>query len=349
MVFTLEEIAKLTQCELKGNPKHVIRAVASIEHAQSFEAAFLVNSRYLKRLEKTQAGVIFVHKDQDFPNHNLLRSDHPSRAFQTLAEAFFNEDTPSFPHKSIHPTAIIHPSAKLGKGVSIAPYSVIEKNVVIGDFSKIASHVYVGAGACLGKNCQVFSNVVIREGVLVGDEVIFQPGAVVGSCGYGYTFTSEGQHEKIRQIGHVIIENNVEIGANTTIDRARIGATKVSKGTKIDNQVQIAHGAQIGECNLLVAQCGVAGSSKLGKYVTLAGQSGVAGHLNICDKVTLAAKGGITKNIDQPGQYGGFPAIPIAHFRRKQVLLSQIEAHTKKIKDLEKSLRKLETIITNQD
>jgi UDP-3-O-[3-hydroxymyristoyl] glucosamine N-acyltransferase len=184
-------------------------------------------------------------------------------------------------------------------------------------------------------------HVSIREECIVGNRVILQPGCVIGSCGFGYTTNREGKHQKLQQLGKVIIEDDVEIGANSTVDRSRFKSTIIKQGTKIDNLVQIGHGVVIGEDNIIVAQTGIAGSSQTGKHVTLAGQVAVAGHLKICDKVVIAGRGGVAKSIETPGTYGGYPLLPLNDYNRMLVHMRNLENFAKKIKELEKKLESI--------
>lgn len=335
--FTLEALATYTHCQLIGDPHHLISGVADLEIASSHEASFLSNLRYQQALKKSNAGVIFVDGKTPLPEgKNYLISDQPSRAFQQLVDALYPARQSPSGFKGIHPTAVIHETTELAEGVSIGPYSVIDENVKIGAGTFIGAHVYVGPETVIGEACLIHPHVVIREECLIGRNVVIQPGAVIGSCGFGYTTNKEGKHIKLNQIGNVVLEDDVEIGANTTIDRARFKNTKVGPGTKIDNLVQIGHGVNLGSDNIIVAQTGIAGSTSTGKYVVLAGQVAVAGHLHLSDHVTVAGKSGVTKSLPS-GKYGGVPAIPLQEYNRNQVFLRKIEVYIQQLKTLIKS------------
>lgn len=347
--FTLAELAKQTHSRLIGDRNHTITNVADLESAGVQDASFLANPAYEKAMLASKAGVVFVSPNIKLPeNRNFLINDDPSRAFQNTVEAFFG-DTISTPSgfDGIHASAVIHESATLGKNVTIGPYTVIEKGVVVGDNTIISAGCYIGINTCIGVDCLLYPGVIIRERCILGNRVIIQPGAVIGSCGFGYTTDKFGQHTKLNQIGIVIIEDDVEIGANTTIDRSRFKATKIGRGSKIDNLVQIGHGVIVGEHNIIVAQTGIAGSSTTGKYVVIGGQVAVAGHLSIADKSMIAGRSGISKSITESGKYGGVPVMPIGEYNRNSVQLRNIQTYIDQIKDLQERLSSLETSLKN--
>ena len=208
---------------------------------------------------------------------------------------------------------------------------MIEK-FTIQEGTKIGPFVYVGQAVQVGKNCVLHAHSVIREHCILEDRVILQPGAVIGSCGFGYTTNANGEHIKLEQLGNVVLEQDVEIGANTTIDRARFKTTRIAKGTKIDNLVQIGHNVQIGPHNIIVSQTGVAGSSKTGRNVVMGGQAGIVGHVEIADFVMIATRGGVSKSITKTGKYGGGPVMELADYNRQQVHLRKIEEYVEKSK-----------------
>ena len=311
--------------------------MADLESATHQDASFFSNPRYLQAMKRSQAGVIFVDPQAPVVNgRNYLVSNDPSRAFQKLVDLLHppRQSSSGFGH-GIHPTAVIHTTAILAEGVSIGPHAVIDEGVRIGDRTFVGAGCYVGPTTTIGRNCVIHPRVTIREGCQIGNDVIIQPGAVIGSCGFGYTTNSLGRHVKLNQVGNVIIEDDVEIGANATIDRARFKHTKIGRGTKIDNLVQIGHGVVIGPYNIIVAQTGIAGSTSTGKYVVLAGQVAVAGHLHLADFVKVAGKSGVTKSLTS-GEYGGFPAVPIHAYNRNQVFLRQIEKYINQLNALAK-------------
>ena len=341
--YTLSEIAKLTNSTLIGDPKKIILHVADLESAGPDDASFLANSRYENAMESSKAGVIFVDGTSKLNNSkNYLINENPSRAFQQLIEFFHGSKQKLTAFDGIHPSAVIHPSATLGKNVQIGPLAVIDGDVSIGDNTIIGAGSVICYATSIGNDCLIHPRVTIREHCIIGNRVVVQPGAVIGSCGFGFITDKTGNHIKLNQIGNVIIEDDVEIGANTTIDRARFKSTKISFGSKIDNLVQIAHGVVIGKQNIIVSQAGIAGSTETGKHVIIAGQAGLTGHIKICDGVIIAAKTGVTKSITKPGKYGGFTALPLTEFNRNHVHTLKLEGHIKDLKDLKKRLILLE-------
>lgn len=339
ITLTLEEIARETGSLLKGDPGHVIKNVADLETANSSDASFLANPKYEKAMHTSKAGVIFIDsKTPLIDGKNYLISESPSRSFQTLIEIFYGKEPNLTGFKGIHPTAVIHETAKLDPSVQVGPYAVIDAEVIIGKGTFIGSGCYIGPQTLIGEDCIIHPHVTIREQNQIGNRVVLQPGAVIGSCGFGFTTDKFGNHTKLNQVGNVTIEDDVEIGSNTTIDRSRFKTTKIGRGTKIDNLVQIAHGVLLGEHNLIIAQAGIAGSAVTGKYVVIAGQSAINGHIKICDQVMIAAKSGVSKSITQPGKYGGIPVLPLDEYNRNTVYLRNIERFVKELKALKSNL-----------
>lgn len=337
--YTLDELAELTGSTLLGNKSHVIDGVSDLANAKEHDASFLSNPRYLADLKETKAGVIFVTEEVNgIEGKNLLICKDPSRAFQKIVDLVLGEQSIPSAFEGIHATALVHPTVKLGKNVQIGPYAVIDQMTSIGDDTKIGPHASIGPGVSIGQGCLLHPRVTIRESCRIGNRVVIQPGAVIGSCGFGFVTDKQGKHEKLRQLGNVILEDDVEIGANTTIDRARFQSTVVRKGSKIDNLVMIAHGVEVGEDNLIVGQAGIAGSSKTGKRVILAGQTGVAGHLELADGVVVAAKSGVSKSLKKAGFYGGIPAIPILEYNRLSVHFRNLEKYAGKLKEIEERI-----------
>jgi len=339
---TLRNLSKLTEANLIGDPEHLITGVDDLAHAGLSDASFLANPLYRPLLKTTQAGVICIDPNTpQIEGKNYLVSDNPSETFQQLVKLFsFSEKTASG-FQGIHPTAVIHPTAQIGPNVTIGPCTVVDAHCVIEEGTLLAPLVTLGAGVKIGSHCVLHSHVTIREGCQIGNRVILQPGAVIGSCGFGYTPNKKGEHSKQEQLGIVILEDDVEIGANTTIDRARFKATRISRGTKVDNLVQIGHNCEIGAHNLIISQTGISGSVKTGRYVIMGGQTGTVGHITVADGAMFAARSGIKKSITSGGKYGGNPAIPLMEHQREQVLLKNIKEHTDKIRALEEKLASL--------
>lgn len=338
--FTLAKIAELTNAQLIGNPKHEISNVDSLESATTDDASFLANPRYTEIMKKSNAGVICIdHEDKALPGKNYLISKNPSYTFQQIAKIILNHDNRSG-FLNIDPQSKIHPTVKLGDNLQIGPFAVIDQNTTIDHNTTIGANTYIGPNVTIGKDCYIYPNVVIREGCVIKDRVIIQPGAVIGSCGFGYLTDEKGIHLKLEQMGNVILEEDVEIGANSTIDRARFKSTIIRRGTKIDNLVQIAHNVEIGSFNIIAAQTGIAGSVKTGKYVMCGGQVGIVGHVEIDDRTLIATRGGVSKSL-KSGTYRGSPAIPIQEYNRQKIHVRKLDKHIKRIEDLEIKLEEL--------
>ncbi len=331
---SLGQLAQITGAELVGDPEYVITGVASLEEAIKTDISFLANMHYKEALDKSHAGAICVAPGIELvQGKNFLVSENPSRTFQQIVEHLIRKLESGF--CGIHPTAAIHASVVLGKDVEIGPYVVIDQGSTIGDRTRLAPHVCIGAGVFIGEDCLLHAHAVVREGCKLGSRVILQPGAIIGSCGFGYTTDAQGHHQKLDQLGIVILEDDVEIGANTTIDRARFKVTRIGRGTKIDNLVQIGHNVIIGEHNIIVSQTGIAGSVKTGRYVVFGGQTGVTGHAHITDNVMIGAQGGVSKSITKSGKYAGSPVLPLNEHNKQQVLLRKIKDFADRLKALE--------------
>jgi len=331
----LDELAKLTGATLIGDPSYLIAGVEDLESATPSDASFLANPRYLPFLERTKAGVVCIGEETaPIEGKNYLISDSPTATFQKLIE-LFTKKLLSSGFTGVHPSAVIHETARLGSNVTVGPHAVIDAHCQIGDETVIEACVVLSPGVTCGTACHFYPNVTIREGCRLGNRVILQSGAVIGSCGFGYTTTPQGKHEKQHQLGIVVLEDDVEVGAGTTIDRARFKETRICQGTKIDNLVQIGHNTTIGPHNLIVSQTGISGSVETGPYVVMGGQVGVVGHLKIAGGSRFAARAGIKKSIIKPGDYGGNPAIPLAEHQRDLVQIRNIQKLEKRVKVLE--------------
>jgi UDP-3-O-[3-hydroxymyristoyl] glucosamine N-acyltransferase len=340
--ISLQEISTAIGATLVGEGNVLISGVADLEKALPSELSFYSNPRYHQKMLQSSAGAIIVPPTCEREvAKNYLIHESPSEAFQTALLLFPQLKAPLSGFSGIHKTAIIHPSATIGVNVVIAPYAVIDQNVHIHDDSYIGAFVYIGSGSCIGKKTHIHAHAVIREGSILGDRVIIQPGAVIGSCGYGYVTDKIGQHHKLIHVGNVVLENDVEIGANTTIDRARFDATIVGEGTKIDNLVQIAHNVKLGKHNLIIAQVGIAGSAELGNHVVLGGKVAVNGHITICDKVRVTACSGISKSITSSGDYGGVPVQILSEYNRNTVYLRKIGEVFQRLAQLEQKVEPL--------
>lgn len=337
--FSLNELAYVAGAEIEGDGAFIVSGVADLSSAASSDISFLAASEYLpvsfeQAMARSHAGAIVVAPAAPratVTGRNYLLHADPSRAFQKIVEIFYPEHERSSAFVGIHPTAVVHATAKIGIGVCLAPYVVIDGGAQVGDGTKVGAATYIGPGSIIGRDCLIHPHVIIRECCRLGDRVIIQPGAVIGSCGFGYTTDASGCHNKLSQLGVVEIGDDVEIGANATIDRARFGTTSVAHGTKIDNGVQLAHGVAIGAHNLMAAHCAIAGSVKTGSHVVMGGQVGVSGHLNIAAGTMIAAQSGISKSITKPGKYAGKHATPLAEHNRNSVMLRNIEKTIRQI------------------
>lgn len=338
--ISVADIAQLVKGELIGGGAALISGFSGIKEAKKNELTFLSNPKYEPLLERTQAGAILVPRQTACPGKTLIRVNNPSLAF-TEAVNHFLKGVPDYKPRGIHPTAVIAPGAKLARDVAIGAHTVIEDGAVIAEGTVLYAHCYVGAESRLGANCLIYPQVVLREKVFLGNRVIIHSGTVIGSDGYGYV-TVDGKHMKIPQVGGVVIEDDVEIGANVTIDRARFGQTIIGEGTKIDNLVQIAHNVTIGKRCLIVAQVGISGSTRIGNDVILAGQVGIVGHVEIGDGAVVTAQSGVSKSIKAGEQVFGSPAQPIKEAFRSNAHVQRLDKYVAMIKDLKKRLEELE-------
>jgi len=312
--------------------------VAKIEEAGPGDLTFLANPKYASKLASTQASAVIMNGDLAAPCA-VLRSPSPYLTF-AKAVALFSPNRPAAP--GIHPLASVAADAKVDPTATVGAYAVIGSGVTVGPRTVIHPHVVIDDDATIGADCIVYSHVSIRERCSIGSRVILQNGAVIGSDGYGFAPRPDGTHEKIPQTAPVVIEDDVEIGANTTIDRPALGETRIQAGTKIDNLVQIAHGVVLGKNVLLAAQVGIAGSTVVGDSVMMGGQVGVSGHLEIGERAILAAKTGVTGSL-APGQYmSGYPMMETHEWRRAHVVLRKLPDMRKQLLALEERLKKLE-------
>ncbi len=339
MQKTLREIAALINGDVIGDDSIVITGVAGIKEARQGEITFLANPKYIPFIEKTQASAIIVSRDIKSALKPIICLDNPSLGFEKVV-LFFSQFEVKHP-KGIHPTAVFGKDVRLGKNVAIGPYVIIEDNVSLGDNTIIYGGSYIGYSTQVGSDTLIYANVTIRESVNIGNRVIVHSGTVIGSDGFGFA-TINGKHYRIPQIGTVVIEDDVDIGSNVTIDRARFNKTIIGKGTKIDNLVQIAHNVVIGENSIIVAQVGISGSTNIGKGVTLAGQSGVAGHLTVGDGVIVAARAGVIKSVPANTIVSGFPAKPHETAKRVNACVQNLPRLYENVKSLKKKIEELE-------
>ncbi len=341
--ITHQRLAEIVGGELiQGDPAALVTGMNSIREAVSGEVTFLGNARYLAALKTTKATAILVSSNFNEPMEGvaLIRVANPTLSFSSVISHFGPPAKPFVP--GVHASAVVSTSAVYDpQKISIGPCAVIEDDVIIGDGTVIHAGVFVGQGSRIGKDCVLYSNCTVKDRCVLGNRVIIHTSSAIGTDGFGYEF-SNGRHVKIDQVGIVQIDDDVEIGSCSTIDRARFGRTWIGEGTKIDNLVQIGHNVTLGKNCVIVSLVALAGSTRFGDYVTIAGQVGVGGHLEIASKVTLMARSGVTKNITEAGAYMGFPAKPLMEGHRLQAATGRIPDMIERIKELEKRLAALE-------
>jgi UDP-3-O-[3-hydroxymyristoyl] glucosamine N-acyltransferase len=334
MPFTAAEIAKHLGGEVIGDASLCLKGFAPADRAQPGELTFAENENYFARAEQSAASAIIVAGPFDSQKKVLIRVPDARVAFAKVLPLFFPE--PVFP-AGIHPTAIIAPGAQVDSTAHVGPYCVLSDRVRIGPRSVLQGGNYLAAGCQLGEDVNLFPNVVLYTSTEIGNRVRIHSGSVVGADGFGYV-QDAGIHRKVPQIGSVIIRDDVEIGANVTIDRGALGPTIIGRGTKIDNLVQIGHNVTFGEHCLVVSQAGIAGSTKIGNYVILAGQVGVAGHLKIGNRVSVAAQSGVMHNIPDGEKWLWTPAQPDRQAKRQMIALQQLPDLLRRVAELERKL-----------
>lgn len=332
MPYTAAEIAAHLQGEIVGDPQSVLKGFASAESAKPGDLTFAENEYYFSRAEQGAATAILVPMDFSTSNKILIRVKNPRVAFATVLPLFF---PPVKFQPGIHPSAVVDATAVIDPSASIGPLVVVGAHVKVAARSVIEASCTVGDRCELGEDCHLFPRVALYPQVKLGQRVSIHSGTVVGSDGFGYVFDS-GKHLKIPQVGSVVIHDDVEIGANVTIDRGALGPTVIGRGTKIDNLVQIGHNVVIGENSVLVAQVGIAGSTRLGSHVTLGGQVGVAGHLKVGNDVTVAAQSGVMHHIPDGEKWLGSPARPDRQTKRQLIALQQLPELLRRVSELEK-------------
>lgn len=339
--MTLRELAARLQCRLEGDGGIDIRRVAGIEQAGPGDLTFLANRKYQSRLALTAASAVIVAEDAPAAGVTaaLLRSPNPYLTFARAVDLL----APSGPSlRGIDPTSAVSAEASLGPDVAVGAFAVVGAGAVIGARTVVYPHAVIGPGARVGADCVVHAHVSIRERVQIGDRVVIQDGAVIGSDGFGFVKQADGTHLKIPQRADVIIEDDVEIGAHTAIDRPAVGETRISAGTKIDNLVQIAHGVTVGRRVLLAAQVGIAGSSVLEDDVVLAGQVGIAGHLRVGKGVVATAQTGVPNSVEAGAFISGYPAIANRDWLKASAVFRHLPALRKRVVELEARLAELE-------
>jgi len=331
----LSDIAQRLGCEPPEKGEVEILGVKGIDEAGVGDLTFVANAKYLAKLSTTKAAAVILSLDAPSVSLPSLRVANPYLAFAQTLEIFY---PPAVLPEGIHPTAVIAPTARIGSGAAIGPYAVIGDDVVIGVHARLFAHVVIYPKVRIGCAFMAHAGVVVREGTQIGDRVVLQSGVVIGGDGFGYVPLPDGSIYKIPQTGTVILEDDVEIGANTTIDRATVGTTVIRRRTKIDNLVQVAHGCEVGEGAMLAAQVGLAGSTKLEAGVRLGGQVGTAGHLTVGKNTMVAAQSGIPNNVPANTVIGGYPAVEISAWRRYSAALPKVPELLRRVRRLEQAL-----------
>lgn len=345
MKIKLKDAADFVGGIVIGNPNIEISNIAKIEEAKEGDITFLYLKSYEKFLSTTKASAVLISPEfkKSRTDLNYIEVKNPNVAIQKFIITFLK---PDFTINGIDRSAAIDSTVKIGKNVGIGKNVVISAGCSIGDGSMIFHNTVIMEKVKIGKNCLVYPNVTIRENCVLGNNVIIHSNTVIGSDGFGYVPNEKGEYEKVPQIGNVILEDDVELGSNVSIDRAAFGSTLIKKGVKIDNLVQVAHNVVIGEHTAIAAQAGISGSTKIGKHCLIAGQAGFVGHIEIADQVIVGAQSGVSKAIEKPGKYRGSPAQEMPQQLRLEAQIRNIPALTEKIKKLEEKIAFLESKIS---
>ncbi|MBS3768672.1 MAG: UDP-3-O-(3-hydroxymyristoyl)glucosamine N-acyltransferase [Bacteroidales bacterium] len=342
MEYTARQIADLLDGDLEGDPEIKIEGFSKIEEGKEGTISFIANPKYFKYLQSTDASVVLVSRDlktQNGINTTLIRVDD---AYQAFAKLLNLQNNNKLNTSGISSKATIKESAKVGKNVLIDDYVYIGKHAVIEDNVKILPHTYIGDYVSIGRDTILHPGIKIYNNCKIGQNCLIHAGVVIGSDGFGFAPQTNNNYQKIPQIGNVIVEDHVEIGSNTCIDRATLGSTIIHQGVKLDNLIQIAHNCEIGENTVIAAQVGIAGSTKIGKDCMIGGQAGFVGHLKIADRVKVAAQSGISSSIKEPGQViQGAPAFDFGRYQKSYVLFRKLPDLYYKINELEEEIKQL--------
>ena len=343
--YRLDDLAERVGGRVRGNAERSIRGLATLGEAGQDDLTFLTNPRYRSAADRTRAGAVLVGAGTELPGRDLLEVDEPYHALAQLLELF---------HPTVPPTPGVSPDARVAEDVRLGSDVRVESFVVIDSGCELGERVRVGAGSVLGEGCLLGSDtelrprVVLYPGTRVGRRCLVHAGVVLGGDGFGFA-TADGRHVKVPQVGRVVVEDDVEIGANSAVDRAMLGETRIGEGSKIDDLVMIAHGVRLGPRALLAAQTGIAGSARLGARATLAGQTGVAGHLELGDDVTVAAKSAVLGNLADRSFVCGIPAIDHRRWRRSQALFKKLPELRRELRELRERIAVIERSLAGED
>ena len=352
MQFTAQQIATLIQGKIEGNPDVTISNVAKIEEAKEGSLSFVANPKYEEFLYGSKASIIIVNDslqltDSIFPT--LIRVPDAYSSFALLLEKY-NEMMAGNGKVGIDSTAFVSPSAKIGKDVYIGAFSYIGDDVTVADGTKIYPGCYIGENASVGAKTTIYAGVKIYDTCKIGNNVIIHSGTIIGSDGFGFAPQADGTYKKIPQIGNVAVEDNVEIGSNTTIDRATMGSTLIRKGVKLDNLIQIAHNVEIGENTVIAAQTGISGSTKIGKNCVIGGQVGIVGHIQIADNTSINAQSGLSKSVAVPNTaLTGSPAYDYKSALKSQAIFRNLPELQYRLSSLEKTVADLTALLSEQN
>ncbi|MFA5362462.1 MAG: UDP-3-O-(3-hydroxymyristoyl)glucosamine N-acyltransferase [Candidatus Omnitrophota bacterium] len=340
MPKTLKEIAKFIGGEVVGDGSVVITGVAGIQDAREGDLTFLSNPKYLPFLERTSASAVITSPEIQSSSKPLIRTDNPSLAFTKVVSLIIPQKV--ILPAGIHPTAVVGKDVRLGKGAALGAHVVVEDKAVIGDRTVIYANCYIGSETVIDSDCVIYPTVTIREQVSIGKRVVIYSGTVIGSYGFGFVAV-DGVNHRIPQIGTVVIEDDVEIGSNCAIDRARFDKTVIGQGTKLDNLVHIAHNVRTGRNCLILGQCAISGSSKIGNNVILAGQTGLVGHIELGDNVVVMAKSGVSKSVPENTTVWGSPAKPEKAAKEINACVHNLPRFYKTLTELKKRVEELES------
>lgn len=338
ITFSLENLAQKIGGTVQGNGSTLVTGVAPLDSAKRGDLTFLTNPRYARQAQATQASAILCEKALPGVSTSFLLAPNPYAALAKVISLFFPPKKPSpgvMKGAWVDPKASVHPEARVAEGVYVSA------GAKLGARSVLYPGVYIGENAVIGDDCLLYPNSVVREDCVLGQRVILQPGAVVGSDGFGFA-PDGGQYRKIPQVGNVVVEDDVELGANVCVDRAVLGTTRIGRGCKLDNLIQVGHNVVIGEHTVIAGLTGIAGSVEIGKHVVIGGQAGLAGHLKVANNVVLAGGTGVTQDIPDPGVYWGMPAIDISTERKNLVAYQRLYEMAQRVRKLEKALENLQ-------